>query len=422
MLGSGRDRAPDGGGSRDADSRPGTHDDIVSFEWFRDFGLPGQRSLGGGESIQAFLPYGSNRITLVVTDSQGETGRSDLEVRVADTTPPVLSCPETVTGECASPEGATMPLRASASDSCDGILSVVNDRTGTGPDASGTYPLGTTPVEFRATDAAGNAATCRTEVVVTDTSPPRITAFPVPAILWPPNHQMIGVEVQISSADSCGAAAVRLVSVSSSEPDDAPGVGDGNTTRDIQEAATGEADVSLRLRAERDGNGPGRIYRITYEAADGSGNRALVDATVLVPHDQGGVADPVSVAASQEGDRTLFYWSPVPGAVSYTMVRGMVSNLRDDADAIDLGAVACVQAGMAGADPTLREDRAVPEPGEAFCYLVAYDDGNLSSTYGSSGATKPRTVSSGDCQALGSPAASPGGGDDPARRPVLRSP
>jgi hypothetical protein len=61
-------------------------------------------------------------------------------------------------------------------------------------------------------------------------------------------------------------------------------VSDGNTRNDIEVTADG----SIYLRAERKGtNKDGRIYTITYEAVDASGNSATSSAMVRVPHDLG---------------------------------------------------------------------------------------------------------------------------------------
>ena len=40
------------------------------------------------------------------------------------------------------------------------------------------------------------------------------------------------------------------------------------------------------MRAERKGNGPGRVYTATYSATDASDNTAQASATIKVPHDQ----------------------------------------------------------------------------------------------------------------------------------------
>jgi hypothetical protein len=60
--------------------------------------------------------------------------------------------------------------------------------------------------------------------------------------------------------------------------------GDGNTSVDWR--ITG--DHTVLLRAERSGNGGGRIYFITVRASDASGNRSQTKTvTVTVPKSQG---------------------------------------------------------------------------------------------------------------------------------------
>jgi len=108
-----------------------------------------------------------------------------------------------------------------------------------------------------------------------------------PSSLWPPNHKMVPVIATVSASDNCDEdPAIVLTSVVSSEPDDAKGGGDGKTTNDIQDADIGNEDYNISLRAERQGKGDGRIYTITYEATDDSGNSATASATVTVPHNQ----------------------------------------------------------------------------------------------------------------------------------------
>jgi hypothetical protein len=73
-----------------------------------------------------------------------------------------------------------------------------------------------------------------------------------------------------------------LISITSNES--ANGSGDGNTSPDVQGALIGQDDRAFQLRAERSGNGSGRIYTILYEAMDDSGNATTRQATVTVPH------------------------------------------------------------------------------------------------------------------------------------------
>ena len=101
----------------------------------------------------------------------------------------------------------------------------------------------------------------------------------------------MGVRVHAEVDDVCDAAPeVRLVAVTSNEPDDAIGLGDGRTVDDIQRAEFGQDDRDLMLRAERDGQGGGRTYTLTYEARDASGNTASQSVVVSVPHDMRGRA------------------------------------------------------------------------------------------------------------------------------------
>src|SRR5688500_13121275 len=92
-----------------------------------------------------------------------------------------------------------------------------------------------------------------------------------PAVLWPPNHQMVPVAANILVKESCDAEppAVELISITSNQPDN--GDGDGNTTPDIAGAEIGTDDREFQLRAERGGREE-RVYRVIYRATDLSGN------------------------------------------------------------------------------------------------------------------------------------------------------
>src|SRR5262245_11084010 len=98
-----------------------------------------------------------------------------------------------------------------------------------------------------------------------------------PKALWPPNHKMIPVTVAVAAEDNCSIVSEKIVNVTSNEPRN--DTGDGDTAIDWQ--ITG--DLSLLLRAERSGQGPGRIYTITVEATDQAGNKSAKSAIVTVP-------------------------------------------------------------------------------------------------------------------------------------------
>ncbi|MFH0344929.1 MAG: HYR domain-containing protein [Chromatiales bacterium] len=169
----------------------------------------------------------------------------------------------------------TVPL-PTATDNCDASVTVTSD-------APAVFPLGTTTVTFTATDDAGNSASATTTVTVVDTTPPTINSVTAdPNTLWPPNHKLRPVTVSVDVSDICDAApGCKIISVSSNEPIN--GLGDGNTASDW--VITG--DFTVKLRAERSGTGNGRVYTITVQCADNSGNSSTRTVEVRVPHDQG---------------------------------------------------------------------------------------------------------------------------------------
>jgi hypothetical protein len=226
----------------------------------------------------ATFPLGATLVTYTATDAAGNVATATTTVTVVDTTPPVLAnVPAPVTVEQESRAGTRVVLGLpTATDICDAAPVVTGD-------APAIFPLGRTTVTFTAVDASGNVATAHTTVTVVDSVPPVIRKLVArPSSLWPPNHKMVPVEVTPTVVDVCDARPrCRIASVGSSEP--VTGKGD-NTRPDWRVAG----DLSLDLRAERAGGGSGRLYTITVECRDASGNASAGKVFVSVPHDQGG--------------------------------------------------------------------------------------------------------------------------------------
>lgn len=382
----------DASGSTDPDSRPGTTDDIVSFEWLENPGQPTQTLLGTGVILDVTLPLGPHAIGLRLTDSHGATDTAETVVAVQDTTPPALNCPVAATEECAGPEGAQAILVATASDACSATVQITNNR-GTGADASGTYPVGSTPVTFTVTDGAENSVTCSTGVTVRDTRPPVLVVTADPAVLWPPNHRLVPVQVNWQVSDVCDPAVSTLqVAVVSSEPDDAPEEGDGKTTGDVDSAESGAPDAEVLLRAERSGDGPGRTYQITYAATDASGNGTSALTLVRVPHDLGQGPEPLALQVEPDAVPGMVhaYWNAVSGAQGYDVIAGDVGNLKADPVRVNLGAVRVPARLITGTSWREGATGAIPEPGRAFFYLVQYRDDRSASGFGTESAPLPR--------------------------------
>ena len=95
--------------------------------------------------------------------------------------------------------------------------------------------------------------------------------------LWPPNHSMREVNVTYGTGTDCATCAL---SVTSSEA--VNGTGDGDTGPDWQVVDARK----VLLRAERAGNGPGRIYTITITCNNGAGV-SVQSVPVYVAHNIG---------------------------------------------------------------------------------------------------------------------------------------
>jgi len=129
-----------------------------------------------------------------------------------------------------------------------------------------------------------------TGVEATDTSSYTVTNDPVecdqavasPVELWPPNHQLIDVNIVIIDDVCERPLTVEFTGVMQDEP--LNGTGDGDTSPD----AIGVGTQSLQLRSERQGGGDGRVYLVEFTVTDPGGGSCDGTVTVMVPHDQSG--------------------------------------------------------------------------------------------------------------------------------------
>src|SRR6185503_17903467 len=149
--------------------------------------------------------------------------------------------------------------------------------------ASVLLPPGAHDLVHRVREAGGLVDEAGFRVTVVDTRPPAAAAVATPGVLWPPDHRQVPVHVNLTVSDACSASvAVRLDSATSSEPDDAPGSGDGRTSGDVGGIEPGD-DRDVLLRAERAAGGTGRLYRLTYVITDAAGLERRVQVVVTVP-------------------------------------------------------------------------------------------------------------------------------------------
>lgn len=218
----------------------------------------------------------SGSVTVTISGRTQSVNQGETATLIHDTIPPTILAPA-MTVEATSAAGAVVNYTSLVVSGNSGAASVT-----TTPLAGSMLPIGDATVLVTAVDLAGNPSSTTFTVTVRDTTAPAIASLTAdPAVLSPPNHKMIPVRLAVIASDIVDAAPVcRIESAMSNEPDN--GLGDGDTAGDIR--ITG--DLALELRAERSGNGAGRIYSLTVACSDRAGNVRRQIATVSVPKGQ----------------------------------------------------------------------------------------------------------------------------------------
>jgi streptogramin lyase len=156
--------------------------------------------------------------------------------------------------------------------------------------ADGRY-LRITAAFTRATTPAGESPVLYDVTVSTadlNDHPVCTVATPSSGELWPPNHKMVPISINGVTDPDGDPVTVTVTGIRQDEP--VNGTGDGDTGPDGRGVGTATAEI----RAERVGTpkapGDGRVYHITFSAADGQGGTCSGTVKVSVPHDQRGAA------------------------------------------------------------------------------------------------------------------------------------
>jgi hypothetical protein len=128
-------------------------------------------------------------------------------------------------------------------------------------------------VHFRSTDVGGNTEETHVHTFRIDSTPPNVNLSIDEPILWPPNGEMRDVGLNVATD-----GVSTILEVTSSE-------GPGGAYPDVEAPSQWEPGAALRLRAERLGAGPGRIYTVTATTIDEAGNHSSDSERVIVPRD-----------------------------------------------------------------------------------------------------------------------------------------
>jgi hypothetical protein len=250
---------------------------------------------------------GTHFATFIVRDQLGASTQTTVTINVTSNQPPVADAGEDATVECTGSTTYTLDGSGSSDPDGDDLTYSWTDGNGdvVGTTADPTVPVSLGDNTFTLTVDDGNGETDVDEVTITveDTDGPTITLSGSAIELSAPNHDYRTVNVSnfvTAISDDCNSdlavSDIVITSVTSDEPENANGNGDGNTIDDIVIASNCK---SVQLRAERDGGSNGRVYRIHVIASDGINS---TEASFPVSVRKGsGAAVEGSVAYSESG-------------------------------------------------------------------------------------------------------------------------
>ena len=227
----------------------------------------------------------------------GDTGANQLQNFPVLTSASTSGAMTTIEGTLNSTPNTTFAIEFFSNSDCDptgfgegetyiGSATVATNGAGDANFSATFSAVGCRSITATATDPDGNTSefsNCINEA-------PSVSCGVATNTLWPPNHDLVNIGLAVSLSDNCPNP-VASVQVFSDE-DDEEATGDGNHSPDAKNIAAG----TLRLRAERKGDGDGRVYLIIVSGTDSSGNTTKCCSTVTVSHSQS-KADKASVAA-----------------------------------------------------------------------------------------------------------------------------
>ena len=261
---------------------------------------------GGPTLTMALLPSSPALGTAACSDAEGAPLTVDqrglprpqvtgCDIGAFENQAPTLICPASQTlGGCGSHDSPFASLAATVADpdgdalmviwSVNGIARQTNYVAATHPPQpkvvtfNAFFSQGTNIVSVWVSDGKAVPMACSTGVIVRDKTPPRILSIKaVPNVLWPANGSLVPVAVLVQAVDDSGPVTSHIISVRSNEP---------SSSSQPDWVITG--DLSLLLRADRSLHGHGRVYTITVQCSDASGNTSTGTALVTVPRDGGG--------------------------------------------------------------------------------------------------------------------------------------
>ncbi|MDB6065175.1 MAG: hypothetical protein JWR26_1383 [Pedosphaera sp.] len=218
------------------------------------------------------LGVGQYSIVVKVMDASGNSTNQNVSFRVVDTTAPVIVStlpPSTVSaganGKAVVPNAVAVTV-AHDNSTPDAQLQITQN-----PSAGTLVGLGQHPITVTVKDASGNTTTSTIAFNVVDTTAPVISSVTAnPNVISPGKKQLVTVTVSVTATDNSGQTpSNKIISITSNEPTPAT---------DMQITS----NLTAALAPVSNPGGTGRIYTITVQSTDNSGNSSTATVTVKV--------------------------------------------------------------------------------------------------------------------------------------------
>ncbi len=190
------------------------------------------------------FPVGMTIVSYTATDAAGNTATCSFNVTVEDLEAPELICPINVkvlaSSNCDAVANWSVPI---PTDNCPGASIVSATHT-----PGQTFPIGSTTVEYVATDASGNTTTCSFEVLVADTQSPAV-ACPLDLIVStdPATCEAVVDFDPPQILDNCPGA---MVTAQSHNPGDIFPLGTTTVSYEVTDAAGNMAACTFDITVE----------------------------------------------------------------------------------------------------------------------------------------------------------------------------
>jgi hypothetical protein len=180
---------------------------------------------------------------------------------------------------------------------------------------------------------------------------PTITCSVIESLLWPPDHQLVNVGLSVDVEPPDATLQVQVYANDSADSSDAADIGPD----------------TLRLRAERNGDGLGRVYLIVVTATNSAGS-AFDVCTVVVPHDQS--ADSIAQVEAEAAAAEAYYREFQTAPPGYALL-GQGPTNADSKGSVSL--VASIGAAFESGPVAFENTPAAPNQSPTFLTIPATD-------------------------------------------------